>query len=107
MTPNPRGRQTFNLDLAAQTDSPDHFLTAEEAAEFLGQINPRTLTRWAREGRIPAYPLGEGMRRLWRFRKADLHSWMQSRRSGPGLAPDFESGKLFAATDASEQRRPQ
>jgi excisionase family DNA binding protein len=60
---------------------PDSFLNAEEAADFLGGINPRTITRWAREGYIPAYPIGEGKRRLWRFTRADLGAWMTSRRT--------------------------
>jgi excisionase family DNA binding protein len=105
MVPNSRRQQRSQAVLADQTDSPDRFLTAEEAAEFLGGINPRTIVRWAREGQVPAYPLGEGTRRLWRFRSADLRQWMQSRRRGPVLADRADSGRLFPATDASEQRR--
>ena len=105
MVPNPRRQQRSQAVLADQIDSPDRFLTAEEAAEFLGGINPRTLVRWAREGQVPAYPLGEGRRRLWRFRSADLRQWMQSRRRGPVVADCADSGRLFPATDASEQRR--
>jgi hypothetical protein len=48
------------------------FLNAEQAAQFLGGLNARTVTRWAREGYLPAYPLGEGKRRLWRYLRADL-----------------------------------
>lgn len=40
------------------------FLDVEQAAEFLGGLNSRTVTRWAREGYLPAYPIGEGKRRL-------------------------------------------
>ena len=58
------------------------FLTAEEAAAYLGGLNSRTLTRWAREGYIPAIPIGEGKRRLWRFVRTDLESWMLARRQG-------------------------
>ncbi|GAA3760724.1 helix-turn-helix domain-containing protein [Terriglobus aquaticus] len=59
------------------------FLDAQHAAAFLGGVNARTLTRWAREGYVPAYPLGEGKRRLWRFLRADLEQWMLSRRTLP------------------------
>jgi excisionase family DNA binding protein len=105
MVPNPR-RQRSSLPLIADQDnSPDRFLTAEEAAEFLGGITARTLVRWARQGLVPAYPLGEGRRRLWRFRSVDLRQWMESRRRGPVLADGADSGRLFPATDASEQRR--
>jgi hypothetical protein len=67
--------------------------------------HPRTLTRWAREGYIPAYPIGEGKRRLWRFRRHDLEDWMLGRRSGPApFASDADRVTLFPATDASARR---
>lgn len=58
------------------------FLNPLEAAEFLGGLNPRTVTKWAREGYLPAIPVGEGKRRLWRFLECDLEQWMLSRRTG-------------------------
>ena len=57
-------------------------LNPAEAARFLGGLNARTVTRWAREGYLPAIPVGEGKRRLWRFRAGDLERWMLSRRTG-------------------------
>ena len=70
---------------------PRKFFNAEEAADYLGGMNSRTVVRWAREGYLPAYPIGEGKRRLWRFLESDLEVWMLSRRTGT----------LFQATDAS------
>ncbi len=58
------------------------FLTPVEASVFLGGINSRTVTRWAREGYLPSYPIGEGKRRLCRFLESDLEAWMLSRRTG-------------------------
>jgi len=58
------------------------FLTADEASAFLGGLNSRTVTRWAREGYLPAYPIGEGKRRLWRFLREDLERWILARRQG-------------------------
>jgi len=58
------------------------FLTADEAADYLGGLHPRTLVRWAREGYVPAYPIGEGKRRLWRFLQSDVEAWMLGRRTG-------------------------
>jgi len=58
------------------------FLTPEQAADYLGGINSRTVTRWAREKYLPAIPIGEGKRRLWRFVRADLDAWMLARRTG-------------------------
>jgi len=59
----------------------EKFLTAEEAAAYLGGLNSRTMSRWAREGYIPAFPIGEGKRRLWRFLESDLERWMLARRT--------------------------
>jgi excisionase family DNA binding protein len=73
-------RSTISTSLAIENDT--GFFDAEQAAIHLGGINHRTVTRWAREGYLPAYPVGEGMRRLWRFRRADLDQWMLSRRTG-------------------------
>jgi excisionase family DNA binding protein len=58
------------------------YLSPVEAAQFLGGLNARTVVRWAREGYLPSYPLGEGKRRLWRFLEHDLEVWMLSRRTG-------------------------
>jgi excisionase family DNA binding protein len=58
------------------------FLTAEEAAAYLGGLNSRTVVRWAREGYLPSFPIGEGKRRLWRFLGTDLEQWMLARRQG-------------------------
>ena len=58
------------------------FLNAEQAAQFLGGLNSRTVTRWSREGYLPAYSLGEGKRRIWRYLKEDLAAWMLGRRHG-------------------------
>src|SRR5215472_13430136 len=33
-------------------------MTPLEAAEFLG-LDPKTITRWARQGYLPGYPMGE------------------------------------------------
>ena len=35
------------------SESSTTFLTAEDAATHLGGLNPRTVTRWAREGYLP------------------------------------------------------
>lgn len=48
-------------------------LTSEQAAAFL-KIHPKTLQRMARQGRIPAYRIGD----LWRFRASELEAWLAS-----------------------------
>lgn len=59
-------------------DPSRHFLNPEEAADVL-RMDSRTLVRWARLGYVPAHPLGEGKRRLWRFIEAELICWLEER----------------------------
>ena len=47
------------------------WLTAAEAAQYL-KINPRTLTTWARAGKVPAHKLSGIQRSVWRFLRAEL-----------------------------------
>jgi excisionase family DNA binding protein len=50
---------------------PERFVDSVVAAKFLS-IQRGQLLELARAGKIPAYPIGEGRRRLWRFRLSDL-----------------------------------
>lgn len=49
------------------------FVDATKAAQFLN-LRPRRLLQLAREGSIPAYPIGDGQRRVWRFRLSEIAS---------------------------------
>ena len=51
------------------------------AAEFLG-LDVKTITRWARQGYLPAHPLGEGKRKFWRFLEAELTEWLSAKTNG-------------------------
>ena len=107
MTQNPSRREAAPpaCNHAGLLSDSYEFLTPEQASTFLGGVHPRTLTRWAREGSIPAYPLGDGKRRLWRFRRGDLREWMLTRRTGPSsLASSADRRTLDTATDASGLR---
>ena len=57
---------------------PEPFVNAVEAGRFL-QLRPRRVLELARRGSLPAYPLGDGTRRIWRFRLSELTSAIQSR----------------------------
>lgn len=48
-----------------------------DAAKVL-QIDDRTLVRWARVGYVPAHPMGQGRRRMWRFYEHELIAWANS-----------------------------
>ena len=72
-------------------------LDAKEAASFL-KINSRTLVRWARCGYLPAHPLGEGKRRIWRFFEKELLDWIETQENGCARKP--QGSNLNAAIDA-------
>ena len=52
------------------------FVTPEEAASFL-RISPVTVKKMARGGYLPAHPIGNGVRKRWRFRISELVSHMR------------------------------
>jgi DNA-binding transcriptional MerR regulator len=56
-------------------------LDAIEAARVVG-MDSRTLVRWARRGYVPAHPLGEGKRRIWRFFESELLEWVKHQQNG-------------------------
>lgn len=58
--------------------APEPFVDANRAAEFLC-LRPRRVLELARQGAIPAHPLGEGQRKVWRFRLSELAAAMCSR----------------------------
>ncbi len=64
----------MRLDL--KDNSIDQPWTTEETATFL-KIHPRTVTRMASSGEIPAFRIGSH----WRFRPSDVDSWMRQRVS--------------------------
>jgi len=52
-------------------DLPERFVDPARAAEFLS-IRPRRLLELARKNVLPAYAIGRGQRRVWRFRLSEL-----------------------------------
>ena len=82
------------LDLeAAMTDQVlESFVDAVRAAEFLA-IKPRRLLELAREGKVPAYPIGDGRRRTWRFLLSELAVSMGKRLVASGKSPRYSSSR--------------
>ena len=64
MWPVTRPKDCF-VQTSESQDRRRRYLSPVEAAHFLGGLNSRTVVRWAREGYLPSYPLGEGKRRRW------------------------------------------
>lgn len=54
------------------------FVDVNAAAQFL-KLRPRRVLELARRGALPAYPVGDGARRVWRFRLSELASAIRSR----------------------------
>ena len=59
--------------------TPEPFVDASRAAEWLG-ITSRRLLEMARAGQIPAYPLGTGSRKTWRFRLQEISTAIMRKR---------------------------
>jgi Helix-turn-helix domain len=57
---------------------PEPFVDAVEAAEFL-RLRSRRVLELARQGAIPAYPLGQGKRKVWRFRLSEIADAVRAR----------------------------
>ena len=56
----------------------ESFVDATKAAEFMN-LRPRRLLQLARAGLIPAYPVGDGQRRVWRFRLSEIAAALAAR----------------------------
>ena len=61
-------------------ETPERFVDADEASRFLSLTRRRVL-ELARAGKLPAHPLGDGTRRVWRFRLSALATAVTSKQS--------------------------
>jgi hypothetical protein len=52
-------------------EAPERFVDADEAAQFLAFTRRRVL-ELARARKLPGHPIGDGPRRVWRFRLSEL-----------------------------------
>jgi hypothetical protein len=66
------------------------FVDAARAAEFLS-VKPRWLLELARAGGVPAHPLGDGKRRVWRFRLSELAHSMGNKVVASSGDPSYRS----------------
>jgi hypothetical protein len=75
------------------------FVDADEAGKFLS-LNRRRILELARAGKLPGHPLGDGARRVWRFRLSELaaavssteKSWFSSRQRTSMVQPTAVPG---------------
>jgi excisionase family DNA binding protein len=68
------------------------YVSVEKAAQYL-DVAPKTLLEKARSGEIPAYPWGNGPRKIWRFKISQLDEWMKSRLNSQRRPPLSERKK--------------
>jgi hypothetical protein len=62
-------------------DELERFVDAAEASRFLS-LKSRRIVELARAGYLPAYPLGTGRRRIWRFRLSELAEAIVTSKKG-------------------------
>src|SRR5271167_2429838 len=75
------------MTIPKETIAPEPFVDSARAAEFLS-LRPRRILELARAGKLPGHPIGDGARRVWRFRLSELaaavaqteKSWFASRQ---------------------------
>ena len=80
-TDNPTQRENANKDLS-RTDEfvllsreKEPFVDVRRAAAFIS-MREKTLLSYARTGLAPAYPIGSGIRKKWKFRLSELERWL-------------------------------
>jgi hypothetical protein len=71
-------------------NNPEPFVDAGRAAEFLA-ITPRRVKELARQSLLPAHPLGNGIRRVWRFRLSELAESVGNKVVAFGSDPSYGS----------------
>lgn len=81
----PRIKVMIDTQLGAAPAQPpfEYFVDATEIALMLG-LDPKTVQKMARNGAIPAYPYGDGIRKTWRFLPSEVHEWMRGRIHSEG-----------------------
>ncbi len=66
--------------VVSQPQAVEFFVDGDRAAEFLC-MERRLLLDWARRGKVPGHPLGEGQRRIWRFLLSELAEWAKQQHN--------------------------
>jgi excisionase family DNA binding protein len=70
------------------------YIEANRAASYLS-ISRKTLLKKARSGRLPGHPIGDGRKKMWRFRISELDRWMQTEVTSGGDGGRSKERKSF------------
>jgi excisionase family DNA binding protein len=76
-------------------------LDIRQAADYLG-ISPDTLYKYASEGFVPAFKLGN----RWRFKRSRLNDWMDQQSSGGNMPVTRVPGKLIDERPSRAKAKP-
>jgi hypothetical protein len=81
--------------------APEGFVDADEAGKFLS-LNRRRILELARARKLPGHPIGDGVRRVWRFRLSEIaaavaatkKTWFSSRQRTSMVRPQAVPGAV-------------
>lgn len=76
----PRRGHAASLPAAAPVRQ-RRILTPLQVADLLG-CDDKTITRWARQGYVPAHPIGVGKKKYWRFFEDEIMDWLNDQTNG-------------------------
>ena len=90
-------------------ESLEPFVDADQAAKFLF-LTRRHVLELARAGKLPGHPIGDGARRVWRFRLSELAAAVSARISselaGAEKAVSFGIGQSRSCGELRSPRGP-
>src|SRR5467141_2099965 len=90
-------------------ESLEPFVDADQAAKFLFLMR-RHVLELARAGKLPGHPIGDGARRVWRFRLSELAAAVSARISselaGAEKAVSFGTGQSRSCGELRSPRGP-
>lgn len=67
-----------DVAIVPQFVPPERFVEADEAALFL-HYSVRSIMQMARDGKIPAHPFGDGIRKRWFFLISELAEFLRGK----------------------------
>jgi hypothetical protein len=79
------------------------FVDADEAGKFLS-LNRRRILELARAQKLPGHPIGDGARRVWRFRLSELAHAISSKVVASDSTPSYGSTDKAVLRAKSESK---
>jgi hypothetical protein len=83
----------------------ERYVDADAAAKFLA-LPRRRILALARSGELPAYPVGNGARRVWRFRLSELSNAIASHQNSVFTSEETNSRRTSNVPQGYESGDP-